>query len=224
MKVTLLECTPGIERLCYDAARTCYADEGAGDKHYNDSVDPEKVSKLLRYCIDRGHESVIEHATFTFSIEGVSRALTHQLVRHRLASFSQQSQRYVKMDTPTFVTPKGIEELKDSEWFTAKAIFENAMKEAWMAYNELVKLGLSPEDARFVLPNACTTNIVVSMNCRELLHFFSLRCCMKAQWEIRAVADEMLTVCQHHAPAIFEKAGRPCIRGECKNKCEKAVN
>ena len=134
-----------------------------------------------------GHHSVIEHAVFTFSVEGVSRALTHQLVRHRVASFSQQSQRYVSMDSATYVTPHTIEGNADAE-----KLFDSVMDDIWDAYKKLEGMGIPAEDARYLLPNGCTTNITITMNARELLHFFSLRCCNRAQWEIREMADQML--------------------------------
>jgi thymidylate synthase (FAD) len=154
-----------------------------------------------------GHHSVIEHASFTFSIEGVSRALTHQLVRHRIASFSQQSQRYVSIKEPNYVTPPSV--AKDEE---LKEKFDSAMSAAWLVYRELVEK-VPAEDARYVLPNACTTN--VTMNARELWHFLSLRTCSRAQWEIREVAEEMLRLLKDASPRIFSEAGPPCVRGPC---------
>jgi thymidylate synthase (FAD) len=156
-----------------------------------------------------GHHSVIEHATFTFSVEGVSRSLTHQLVRHRIASYSQQSQRYVSMDTPTYVIPKTVE--ADPE---LKKVYEDTMKDIWESYNKLVEK-IPPEDARYVLPNGCTTNITITMNARELFHLFTLRCCNRAQWEISDLADEMLRQCKAVSPIIFANAGPPCVRGPC---------
>jgi len=156
-----------------------------------------------------GHHSVIEHAHYTFSLEGVSRALTHQLVRHRIASYSQQSQRYVNMLKAEYVVPKSVEE--DPE---AKRVFEQAMEQAWESYQRLAER-VPVEDARYVLPNACESNIMVTMNARELMHFFSLRCCERAQWEIREVAEEMLRLVQQVSPQIFKDAGPPCVRGPC---------
>ena len=149
-----------------------------------------------------GHHSVIEHAVFTFSVEGVSRALTHQLVRHRVASYSQQSQRYVSMKEPSYVTPHTVQD--DPE---ALKVFEDTGK--------LESMGIPAEDARYLLPNGCTTNITITMNARELLHFFSLRCCNRAQWEIREMADRMLELCREVSPVIFRDAGPPCVRGPC---------
>ena len=168
--------------------------------------DPQKT---LGKIVGMGHHSVIEHATFTFSVEGVSRSLTHQLVRHRIASYSQQSQRYVSMDKPTYVIPKTVE--ADPE---LKKIYEDTMQDIWRSYNKLVEK-IPPEDARYVLPNGCTTNITITMNARELFHLFTLRCCNRAQWEIRDMADEMLRQCKEVSPIIFANAGPPCVRGPC---------
>lgn len=205
MKVTLLAHTPDAEKVCAAAARSCYSGMGASD--LLDKADPER---FLMNVVSMGHESVIEHAVFTFSVEWVSRSLTHQLVRHRVASFSQQSQRYVPLEEPSFVTPPTV--ANDPE---CARIFDEAMGAAWDAYNKLVEAGVPAEDARFVLPNACTTNITLTMNARELRHMFSLRCCNRAQWEIREMAEQMLTLCREVCPAIFADAGAPCLRGPC---------
>lgn len=186
MKVTLLAHTPDIERTCAAAARSCYSGDGASELLGKGDED-----RFLAKVVGMGHESVIEHAVFTFSVEGVSRALTHQLVRHRIASFSQQSQRYVSLDEPDYVVPHTVE--ADPE---KRRVYEEAMGNAWDAYRRLESLGIPPEDARYVLPNGCTTNIVMTMNARELRHFFGLRCCNRAQWEIREMADRMLEICR----------------------------
>jgi thymidylate synthase (FAD) len=169
-----------------------------------------RVSKLLKRVVGSGHHSVLEHAVFTFSLEGVSRAMTHQLVRHRIASYSQQSQRYVRFDRPDYITPPEVGKLPE-----AKGAFDSLMDRAWDAYRELVGSGVPEEDARFVLPGGAATNITVTMNARELIHFFRLRCCMRAQWEIRRVALKMLDEARRVAPLIFEDAGRPCLSGPC---------
>jgi len=168
--------------------------------------DPERI---LSKIVGMGHHSVVEHAVFTFSVEGVSRALTHQLVRHRIASFSQQSQRYVPLNDPTYVVPDTIKADPDS-----LKVYTEMMDTIWDAYRKLSDR-VPAEDARYVLPNGCTTNITITMNARELLHFFSLRCCERAQWEIREMADRMLTICTEISPAIFRDAGPPCTRGPC---------
>jgi len=203
MIVELINYTPEPDKACAAAALGCHSHESS--KELLKKLDDEQIKNILRHTTKRGHLSVIEHASFTFSISGVSRSLTHQLVRHRIASYSQQSQRYVKMDTPTFVTPLSI---KNNEKTLSE--YNKFMNEARKIYNFLLKEEISPEDARFVLPNATTTNITVTMNARELLHFFELRCCMRAQWEIRELAYMMLEKVKEVAPIIFENAGPPC--------------
>ena len=205
MIVKLLAHTPDADRVCAAAARSCYSAKPAGEL-YDTMKDP---AKFLANVVAMGHHSVIEHAVFTFSVEGVSRSLTHQLVRHRIASYSQQSQRYVSMDKPTYVIPKTVE--ADPE---LKKVYEDTMKDIWESYNKLVEK-IPPEDARYVLPNGCTTNITITMNARELFHLFTLRCCNRAQWEIRDLADEMLRQCKAVSPVIFANAGPPCVRGPC---------
>ena len=204
MKVELLAYTQDADRICAAAAHSCYSDRPS--KEIMDDIDPEKT---LSKIVGMGHYSVIEHASFTFSVEGVSRALTHQLVRHRVASFSQQSQRYVSIDDPTYVVPHSVS--GDPE---LSKIYGAAMDTAWEAYGELLKR-IPAEDARYVLPNGCTTNITITMNARELLHFFELRCCNRAQWEIREMADRMLELCTEVSPTIFKTAGAPCMKGPC---------
>lgn len=208
MKVVLLRHTEDPDRVCAAAAASCYSGDGASQLH--EDLSDKKVGRLLKHTVGKGHHSVVEHAVFTFSIEGVSRALTHQLVRHRIASYSQQSQRYVRFDEPTYVTPPEVEKRQD-----AKEAFDATVEATWEAYRRMVDEGVPEEDARFILPNAATTNITVTMNARELIHFFRLRCCLRAQWEIRRVAQRMLDECKRVAPVIFAEAGRPCISGPC---------
>lgn len=202
----LIAVTPDPERICAMAMRSCHTPEPA---HRIEEMTDDIVVRMIISAKKVKHFSVLEHANFTFSIGGVSRALIHQLVRHRLASYSQQSQRYVKMDKPTYVIPPSIKNIKDQRglgWVETSApdLFDLMMQDAWENYNKLIEMGVKPEDARFVLPNACTTNIVVTMNARELLHFFHLRCGKHAQWEIRRLANEMLEQCREVAPTIFE--------------------
>jgi len=159
--------------------------------------DKVHAGKIIESCLNMKHESVLEHASFTFYVEGVSRTLTHQLVRHRLASYSQQSQRYVKMKEPTYVMPP---ELSDIE----VAKFKVSMILAWDTYKNLIDGGMKPEDARFVLPNACTTKIMITMNARELRHFFELRIHPHAQWEIREMAGRMFFLAHDKAPLLFK--------------------
>jgi len=205
MRVKLLAYTQNADAICAAAGRSCYS-ENSSMELVESMKDPQKT---LGKIVGMGHHSVIEHATFTFSVEGVSRSLTHQLVRHRIASYSQQSQRYVSMDKPTYVIPKTVE--ADPE---LKKVYEDTMKDIWESYNKLVEK-IPPEDARYVLPNGCTTNITITMNARELFHLFTLRCCNRAQWEIRDLADEMLRQCKAVSPIIFANAGPPCVRGPC---------
>ena len=158
-----------------------------------------------------GHTSTLEHASYTFAVDGVSRALTHQLVRHRIASFNQQSQRYVKFtDGLATVKPESVAANEETN-----AVFDEAIAAAIEAYEKLLAAGVPAEDARYLLPNAAETKIVITMNVRELLHFFSLRCCNRAQWEIREMAHRMLELAKPTAPFVFMDAGAPCIRGNC---------
>ncbi|RLF02827.1 MAG: FAD-dependent thymidylate synthase [Thermoprotei archaeon] len=208
MKVVLLSYTKDPEILCGAAARSCYSEKGASE--IIDEITEEKARKVVAHVRDMGHHSILEHATFTFSIEGVSRVLTHQLVRHRMASYSQQSQRYVKVSEANIVEPPKIKENKE-----AHEVFEKVVKEAKEAYQKLLDLGVPAEDARFILPQGIETNIVVTMNARELWHFFTLRTCFRAQWEINQVAWEMLRLVKEVAPELFRGAGPACIRGPC---------
>ena len=205
MIVKLLAFTQNADAICAAAGNSCYSERASYE--IVDDIDSEKI---LTRIVGMGHHSVLEHAVFTFSVEGVSRALTHQLVRHRVASYSQQSQRYVSMREPTFVTPHTVEGNEE-----ASKVFEETMATIWEAYGRLESMGIPAEDARYLLPNGCTTNITITMNARELLHFFSLRCCNRAQWEIREMADRMLELCMEVSPAIFREAGPPCMRGSC---------
>jgi thymidylate synthase (FAD) len=209
MDVRLLYHTPEPERAVAAAARLCYAPVGAAEllEHMSD----EAVRKVLKIVITSGHTSTLEHASYTFAIDGVSRALTHQLVRHRLASYSQQSQRYVSYaDEPTFVVPPSV--AADPK---ARALFDDACALAFASYRAMLDAGVPAEDARYLLPNAMETKIVVTMNVRELLHFFELRCCKRAQWEIRELALEMLRLAEETAPYLFMDAGASCRRGPC---------
>jgi len=207
LKVVLLNYTKQPDKICAAAAQSCYSEKSASELF--DTTTDEKAKKMIKKVVDMGHLSVVEHAYFTFSIEGVSRSLTHQLVRHRIASYSQQSQRYVGMDKSEYVLPPSIAKNPES-----KKLYKKVMDDAWKAYRELAK-NVPKEDARYVLPNACDTNITVTMNARELWHFFSLRCCRRAQWEIRMMAWRMLAEAKKAAPILFENAGPGCFRGPC---------
>ncbi len=209
MNVVLLYHTPDPERAIATAARLCYAPLGAAE--LMESMSEDRQKSVLSTIMRSGHFSTLEHASYTFAIEGVSRALTHQLVRHRLASFNQQSQRYVRFkDGVPVVKPQSVAD--DPQ---AQSIFDEAVDVAEGAYKKLLDLGIPAEDARYLLPNACESKIVVTMNVRELLHFFSLRCCNRAQWEIRELAHRMLELARPTAPYVFMGAGAPCVRGDC---------
>jgi thymidylate synthase (FAD) len=183
-----------------------------------DKTPKKEQSAVLEQVLKLGHTSVIEHTSFTFAISDVSRSLTHQLVRHRIASYSQQSQRYVNLNEPNYVIPPSIGKNKKM-----KKAYEETMGVIWAHYNKLLGLKIPAEDARYVLPNATCTNIMVTMNARSLLNFFELRCCLHAQWEIRMLANKMLQEVKKVAPLIFRNAGPSCktkqICPEKKKNC-----
>lgn len=232
LKVELLRYTPEGEKLIASAAKLCYS--AVGIEEIEEGLTEKGVESFLNMLVDLGHESPIEHISFTFGVEGVSRTLTHQLVRHRIASYSQQSQRYVKLENFEYIIPPAIEEDRK-----AKEIFIEAMEKDTHYYNEIVEIlyekhlnrylkdGLSEkkaknkaekeaiEDARYVFPNACETKIIFTMNARTLLNFFKLRTCNRAQWEIRNLAIEMLRKVQSVYPNLFKNAGPGCVRGAC---------
>ena len=209
MHVELLYHTPDPERAIATAARLCYAPVGAAE--LMETMPEERVRSVLSTIMGSGHFSTLEHASYTFAVDGVSRALTHQLVRHRIASFNQQSQRYVRFaDGVATVKPESVAESEE-----ASAVFDQAIAAAVEAYGKLLDAGVPAEDARYLLPNAAETKIVITMNVRELLHFFSLRCCNRAQWEIRDLAHRMLELARPTAPFIFLDAGAPCVGGTC---------
>lgn len=210
MKVKLLRYTADADLLCGTAALTTTKSGTPSD--LIKKMDPETAKQIVKRVTGYGHGSVIEHASFTFSLEGVSRAMTHQLVRHRIASYTQQSQRYVTYNTlESYVIPPSIEGKAE-----ARKAFDETLTRISEAYQRLLNLGISKEDARFILPNAAKTNIIVTMNARELRHFFNLRCCARAQWEMREVAIEMLKQARKAAPALFEGCGPTCVElGYC---------
>ncbi|MTI94251.1 MAG: FAD-dependent thymidylate synthase [Firmicutes bacterium] len=208
MKVSLLSWTPNPEQQVAAAARLCYSD--AGIEALREQMRAGKAEKLVNKLLSMGHMSPLEHVSFTFGIEGVSRALSHQLVRHRIASYSQKSQRYVAEAGFEYVVPPGIQ--ANSE---AASRYQKVMREIDRAYSELAAL-VDKEDARYVLPNACHTSLVVTMNCRSLHNFFEQRCCQRAQWEIRRLAWKMLSLVREQAPILFANAGARCdIDGTC---------
>ena len=259
LKVKIIAHTPEPDKVVAQAGKLCYSAVGVDE--ITQKLTEEEIARYVNMLASIGHESPLEHVSFTFAIEGISRACTHQIVRHRIASYSQQSQRYVKLEQFEYIIPPAIE--KNPE---AKRIFIETMKRDQEAYDELVDLLLEDilidkhaadygscikevlkenpdvapdrskvldlyaekffedyrkaekqaiEDARYVFPNACETKIVVTMNARSLLHFFNVRCCNRAQWEIREMATEMLKACKKIAPALFKKAGPDCVYGKC---------
>lgn len=208
MKVALLNFTPEPEKTVMLAARLCYSGISIGE--LEDKVKGASAEKFLGKILKMGHTSVLEHASFTFGVEGISRATSHQLVRHRLASYSQQSQRYVTFDEPEYVTPATV--AKDAG---SRKRFDGEVRRIYALYRDLIEAGVPAEDARYILPNASCTKIIVTMNARELLHFFRLRCCERAQWEIRDMACRMLALAKKNAPFIFRESGPSCVAGAC---------
>ena len=232
LKVTLIEHTPNPEKVIAAAAKLCYSSSDI-DSLY-DGLDEEKTQKFISHLMSLGHESPVEHASFTFGIEGVSRALLAQITRHRIASYSVKSQRYVNETDFTFVTPPEISACPEAEQF-----FNDTMLNIKNSYEKLADIlkknhyerflndGLTQkeamrraeksaiEDARFVLPNACETKMIVTMNVRSLFNFFNLRCCSRAQWEIRELATLMLKLCKEVSPVLFKNAGPSCVCDKC---------
>lgn len=242
MKVEIIAHTPDCEKLIAAAAKLCYSQTGVDG--IMEGLTPEKTEKFINMLVSMGHESPFEHVSFTFGIEGVSRAVLAQITRHRIASFSVQSQRYVNKESFTYIMPPEIEAIP-----AAREEFLAAMEEDRQHYirlasilkenhkNRMIEDGMEAaaaekaaeklafEDARSVLPNACDTKIVMTMNVRSLYNFFNLRCCTRAQWEIRALAEEMLRQVKQVAPTLFSKSGPPCVAGPCpegKMSCGKA--
>ncbi len=233
MKVTLIAHTPDPERLVAASAKLCYSAADIGT--VTDGLTDEKTASFVDMLSEIGHESPIEHAVFTFGIEGVSRSLLAQLTRHRIASYSVQSQRYVREKAFEYVLPPEIESIPE-----AADEYRRAMAEDQAHYDRLTALlkekhlrqmlsdGMDEkaaaraaekkaiEDARFVLPNACTTKIMMTMNARSLQNFFRHRCCRRAQWEIRELAEQMYALCMGVAPHLFKNAGPSCVHGACR--------
>lgn len=232
MKVKLLSYTPNPEKVISMAAKLCYSPVGVDEIEQN--LTDENVEKFLNMLINIGHESPLEHVAFTFAVEGISRSCSHQIVRHRIASFSQQSQRYVKLDQFEYIIPPQINKVEE-----ARDVFLESMKKDQEAYdkivdilfkkhyNKLIKFGKNEkeahrqaekkaiEDARYVFPNACETKMVFTMNTRSLYNFFNHRCCERAQWEIRDLATEMLKQVKLVAPILFKNSGPNCVKGSC---------
>ena len=233
MKVKILAHTLNPELLVASAAKLCYSKTGV--EGIQENLNEENIEKFVSMLSSINHHSPLEHVSFTFAVEGISRACSHQLVRHRIASYSQQSQRYVKLDKFDYIIPPAIE---NNEF--AKEIFLNAMEYEKKAYNAIIEelmneyiassgfsLATIPkkeysrleklaiEDARYVFPNACETKLVFTMNVRTLMNFFTHRCCDRSQWEIRDLANEMLRQVKEIAPTLFKKVGASCLRGKC---------
>ena len=209
IKVKLLQYTPDPERVVAMAARLCYSPIGA--EELSEKLSETQVRQMVEKMVQLGHASTIEHVSFTFGIEGVSRVLTHQLVRHRIASYDQQSQRYVAEHDFAYIVPPTIAAQPE-----AQARFTALMEQIRAAYDALTAAGIPKEDARYVLANAAETKILVTMNARSLLHFFNLRCCNRAQWEIRELAYQMLAQVKKVAPTLFKNAGASCVNtGRC---------
>lgn len=233
LKVSLLRHTQDAEKLVAAAAKLCYSQVGVDS--IEEKLDDEKTRSFIEMLMGLGHESPVEHVSFTFGVEGISRVLTHQLVRHRIgASYSQQSQRYVKLEQFDYIIPPSIADVPE-----AKAMFIEAMEQDQKYYNHLTDIlykehyerlinegcsetkakkdaeKMAIEDARYVFPNACETKIVFTMNARALFNFFEKRCCNRAQWEIRELATEMLRLVKEVTPSLFEHSGPSCIKGPC---------
>jgi thymidylate synthase (FAD) len=233
-EVRLFSYTKNVERVCASAMRSCYSVHSSstlfhfksGERELKNEqvMDDERVRYLIKKAIELGHHDILEHGAFTFDLKGISRACSHQLVRHRIASYSQQSQRYVKI-TRTFgyIKPPSLEGKKVRVIIKGREFeltFEDLIDICKMAEEEFVKQGVRAEDARYIRPNASTTNIAVTMNPRELLHVFSLRCALDAQWEIRDVAWAMYACSRLVAPTIFETIPRIDKNNEIKSKIE----
>lgn len=220
MKVVILSHTPNPEKLISIAAKNCYSPYSITQTQEN--LENGEIEKFVTMLVNIGHESPLEHISFTFGIEGVSRSLLAQLTRHRIASYSVQSQRYVKNKEIDYVIPPSLSDIP-----SYKCIM-NTIHDLYLELSDrltkcYIDKGIDPkqaekmaiEDARYVLPNAYTTNIVCTFNARSLLNFFTHRCCNRAQWEIRQLADKMLEIVKKIAPNVFKNAGAHCVRGKC---------
>ena len=207
-RVALLAYTPEPDKVVAAAARLCYSDESASV--LKNAVSPERTRTFISNLLRSGHHSPLEHVSFTFAVDGISRVTTHQIVRHRIASYSQRSQRYVRMNEPACIMPKSVAENE-----TARKLFSETVKSCHDAYCVLVDAGIPKEDARYILPHGWETSIVITMNARELHHFFRLRLCRRTQWEIRETARCMAVEARKAAPFIFETLGPGCVGGVC---------
>ncbi|MCK4670847.1 MAG: FAD-dependent thymidylate synthase [Nanoarchaeota archaeon] len=227
LEVALLRCTPDAEEIVSLSAKLCY--NAADLKRLQGRIEKKDQRKFVNKLLGMGHLSPVEHVSFTFGVQGISRACTHQLVRHRLASYSQQSQRYVGEHSKKhkgeggedsifdFIVPPSVKATGKEEWLKEKM----KIMQGW--YDELCDTlnnagETSNQDARFLLPNAAETKIIITMNARELMHFYSVRCCNRAQWEIRAMATEMLKYSLQECPVIFANAGPTCTQRDHNEK------
>ncbi|MDR1784148.1 MAG: FAD-dependent thymidylate synthase [Endomicrobium sp.] len=211
MKVELLNSTYEAGKMCAIAASLCYSSVDI-DKVSKRFKRNDEIKKILRKVVLAGHYSVLEHASFTFGVESVSRSLLAQLTRHRIASFSVQSQRYVKFSNDIeFIIPDAI---KKNKSFLKK--YSDILKKIRLLYKEFLDAGILAEDARYILPLASPTKLIITMNARELRHFFSLRCCNRSQSEIRSMACSMLDIVRKKVPELFFNAGPRCVRKKCK--------
>lgn len=216
VSVKLLSITPTPELIIFSAARQCTSPGWVGNL-WNDSgklinkkqyINHDEINKLIKKVMKYGHKSVSEHVSLTFAISGISRSCSHQLVRHRIASYSQQSQRYCDINNLDVIIPKNIKNNND-----AYNDFVNLMNDVENLYRQFIDdYNIPKEDARFILPNAIGTNLVMTMNCSELLHFFGQRLCSKAQWEIRELAKKMLKLAKDELPVVFKEAGPKCMK------------
>ena len=228
MPVNTIDDSRNPERVIAAAGKLCYSKSNIVDL-YN-GLDDQNTKKFVHMLSEMGHESPIEHISFTFGIEGISRACSHQIVRHRIASYSQQSQRYVDLQNSfSYIIPESIKNNEKAKLLYEKSILSDidSYKQITQALVDEYTKGINDpaqvrsltkkalEDARFALPNACETKIIVTMNARSLIHFFRERCCNRAQWEIRDVANQMLDLVLDVAPNVFKKAGAPCVFGKC---------
>jgi len=212
VQVSLIKYTPEPELTIAAAARLCYSEIGATE--ILERLSQAQIDRLLKQVMSSGHHSVLEHASFVFAVDGLSRAASHQLVRHRLASFSQQSQRYVSFKTPEYVTPPTIAENPE-----LRQSFDRAVSSAFEQYRTLIEAGIPKEDARYLLPNAATTRLVMTMNARELVHVCSVRLCLRAQWEIRGLFEKVKEEVCRVAPTISGALQIKCVTsGYCDEK------
>lgn len=212
VSVTLLTHTPNPEKVIAMAARLCYSKLNVMD--LDDQLTKEKCIEMINKVSDMGHTSILEHVYFTFAISGVSRIITQQLTRHRIATFHQRSQRYVEESNALISVPPSINASEE-----AMKVYEECARKCNDSYKKLVDLGVPKEDARFVLMNGTESQLIMTMNARELIHFLNLRLCTRAQWEIREIAEQILYSLRKVLPVVFNKVGPSCFEGACPEGC-----